>query len=139
MKKLIFDTSVVLDLLKDTRKQGEAAARLLTLAEAGQIKIYLSAYTVMEVYQSLSEELSKASARNALNVLLGIVAVVPLDEKQISLALGSDRGNISDNLVYHASLGSQAAAIITNHTNTFRYSFIPAFTPVEYLASLSGS
>lgn len=87
--KVLVDTNVVLDVLLDRRPSSEAAAQVLALVEESRIEGFLGATTVTTIDYLLGQALTPAKAREALQRLLGLFEIAPVNRSVIEQAMRS--------------------------------------------------
>jgi predicted nucleic acid-binding protein len=67
MKRILFDTNVVLDVLLDRQPYVEASAAVWAAVEAGASEGMLAAHAVTTIHYLLGKELSSAKARRIVS------------------------------------------------------------------------
>jgi len=133
MKKLFVDTNVVIDLLAK-RKDFAAAARLFTLADTGDVTLYVSSLSFANVSYILRKQLGKAKTSKVLRDLELIVTVVDLTAKSVQLALNDeDFADFEDGLQYYSAIEVSANVIITRNLPDFKAANIPVLTADQFL------
>jgi len=133
MKKLFVDTNVVIDLLAK-RKDFAAAARLFTLADTGDVTLYVSSLSFANVSYILREQLGKSKTSKVLRDLSLIVTVVDLTAKSVQLALNDeDIADFEDGLQYYSAIEVSANVIITRNLPDFKAAKIPVLTADQFL------
>jgi predicted nucleic acid-binding protein len=132
MEKIFVDTNIILDLLQKREGFYPAAQQLFTLADAKQVKLYVSALTIANIHYILSKQL-KMEARKVLAMLNDLVEVLPLDGKIISLSLASPLPDFEDAIQYYTALENNLECIITRNKKDFINILLPIMTAGEYL------
>jgi len=133
MEKILVDTNVVLDLLGKREKFLREAQELFTLADQGEVKLYVSAWTIANTYYILSQQLKTPQVRKVIRQFKVLVDILPVNDKIIDLSLDSDFKDFEDAIQYYCALESDLRLIITRNQNDFKLSAIPVLSAKEYL------
>jgi len=88
--RILVDTNVVLGVLLDRRPFAEAATQIFALVEESRIEGFLCATTVTTVDYLLGQVLPPKEARAALQRLLGLFEIAPVNRPVLEQALRSD-------------------------------------------------
>jgi len=134
--RLIVDTNVVLDVLLDRRPFVEPAARLFALIERSKIEASVCATTLTTVHYLLTQSLSREEGRRALQGLLELFEIAPVNRPVLEGALQSKIADFEDAVLEQAGRLVGAEAIITRNTKDFRKSSIKVLDPVELLLAV---
>jgi predicted nucleic acid-binding protein len=134
--RLIVDTNVVLDVLLDRRPFVEPAARLFALIEQSKIEASVCATTLTTVHDLLTQSLSREEGRRALQGLLELFEIAPVNRPVLEGALQSKIEDFEDAVLEQAGCLVGADAIVTRNTKDFRKSSIKALDPVELLLAV---
>jgi len=134
--RLIVDTNVVLDVLLDRRPFVEPAARLFALIERSKIEASVCATTLTTVHYLLTQSLSREEGRRALQGLLELFEIAPVNRPVLEGALQSKIEDFEDAVLEQAGRLVGADAIVTRNTKDFRKSSIKALDPVELLLAV---
>jgi len=134
--RLIVDTNVVLDVLLDRRPFVEPAARLFALIERSKIEASVCAATLTTVHYLLTQSLSREEGRRALQGLLELFEIAPVNRPVLEGALQSKIEDYEDAVLEQAGRLVGADAIVTRNTKDFRKSSIKALDPVELLLAV---
>lgn len=133
MKKLLVDTNVVVDLLARREDFFEEAQELFTLADAKQVRLFVSSLTLANTHYLLAKQHKLDEARKILIKFKVLVEVASLDDKIIELALVSDFKDFEDAIQYNTALEIGLDGIITRNKKDFKNSTLPVMTAKEYL------
>jgi len=134
--RLIVDTNVVLDVLLDRRPFVEPAARLFALIEWSKIEASVCATTLTTVHYLLTQSLSREEGRRALQGLLELFEIAPVNRPVLEGALQSKIEDFEDAVLEQVGRLVGAEAIVTRNTKDFRKSSIKALDPVELLLAV---
>jgi predicted nucleic acid-binding protein len=136
MKKLFIDTNIILDLLAK-RKDYASAAKLFTLADKGEVELFVSSLIFANTNYILTKLESKEKAIKVLRDLELVVVIVDLSGKIVQLALNDDDfKDFEDGLQYYSALENDLEVIITRNLKDFKHSKIPVLTADQYLKIL---
>jgi predicted nucleic acid-binding protein len=135
--RVLVDTNVVLDVLLDRRPFAEAAARVFALVEESRIEGFLCATTVTTVDYLLAQALPPKEARAALQRLLGLFEIAPVNRPVLEQALRSDISDFEDAVIEQAARLISADAIVTRNLTDFGKSSVTAFDPPELLSAIA--
>ena len=127
---------MVLDLLLAREPFVQSAAKIFALTERSELDSYLCATTITTVDYLLSQVLQKSKARAALNRLLDLFEVAPVNRSVIEEALRSRINDFEDAVIEQAAHLIGAQAIISRDTKGFKHSIVKALDPAELLAFL---
>ncbi len=135
--RVLVDTNVVLDVLLDRRPFAEAAAKVFALVEESRIEGFLCATTVTTVDYLLSQALPPNEARAALQRLLGLFEIAPVNRPVLEQSLQSDISDFEDAVIEQAARLISADAIVTRNLTDFVMSSVTAFDPPELLSVIA--
>ena len=127
---------MVLDVLLAREPFVQSAAKIFALTEQSELESYLCATTVTTIDYLLSQVLEKSEARAALNRLLELFEIAPVNRPVIEEALGSRIKDFEDAVIEQAAHLVGAQAIISRDTKGFKNSIVKVLDPAELLAFL---
>lgn len=135
MKRVLFDTDVLLDFLFDRKPFSDQTLTLLLACQEKKIIGYLTPIIFSNMYYILRQQASDAYVKEKLGVLLSIVRVLPMNEQTVHLAISSSFKDIEDAMQYFCALkNANIDAILTRNTKDYKKSVIPVFLPSEWLS-----
>jgi predicted nucleic acid-binding protein len=134
--KVVFDTDVVLDVLLDRKPYVQASAQLLSLVELAEIAGCIASTSITTIYYLTRKSLGAAKTRRAVEDLLGLLEVAPVNRIVLTQAVASRFSDFEDAVVAHAALEVQADVIATRNARDFKHSPIPAQSPADILAAI---
>ena len=135
MKRVLFDTNVVLDVILDRAPHVAASASALDLVGRGQVEGYVAGHAVTTSAYLVQREKGAAQARQALMHLLAKAQVAPVTDAAVRLALALEFADFEDAVCAAAAQEAGCAVIVTRHPRHFRKSVVPAMLPEAFLAS----
>ncbi|MEM9089731.1 MAG: PIN domain-containing protein [Cyanobacteria bacterium P01_F01_bin.53] len=101
MKKILFDSDVLLDVLLEREPFFKASARSLDTVSQEQIQGYVSGHSVSNIYYILRRKVSSAIALESLKILLQRIQVASVTDAVIRAALQSAITDFEDAIVRH--------------------------------------
>lgn len=134
--RVLIDTNVVLDVLLDRKPFAEAAARVFALVEESRIEGFLCATTVTTIDYLLGQALATDEARAALQRLLELFEIAPVNRPVLEQALRSRVSDFEDAVIEQAARLVSADAIATRNLTDFKKSSVTAFDPPELLSAV---
>jgi predicted nucleic acid-binding protein len=135
MKRVLFDTDVLLDFLFDRKPFSDQTLTLLLACQEKKIIGYLTPVIFSNMYYILRQQASDAYVKEKLGLLLSIVRVLPMNEQTVHLAINSSFKDIEDAMQYFCALkNANIDAILTRNTKDYKKSVIPVFLPSEWLS-----
>lgn len=137
-RKVFIDSDVILDLLCKRDTFYSFAAEIFTLGDLGKIRLVTTSLVFANVFYILRKLLGIEKGRELLRKLRIIVAVLPVTEKAVDLALNSDFSDFEDGLQYFTARENNIKIIITRNIKDYRGKEILVQTPEEYIKSQIG-
>lgn len=130
MKRLFFDTNIVLDFL--IREEYQPDIRSLIQKSSG-MQLYISYLTIANTAYIL-RKYPKAEIVRYLKLILDIFTVVPNNVDQIQEALKVEVPDFEDMLQYQTALSAKCDVIITRNVRDFPFSALPVLTVQQFLS-----
>ena len=134
--RILVDTNVVLDVLLDRRPFAAAAARVFALVEESRIEGFLCATTVTTVDYLLGQALAPGEARAALQRLLDLFEIAPVNRPVLEQALRSSISDFEDAVLEQSARLVSAEVIATRNLTDFEKSSITVFDPSQLLSAV---
>jgi predicted nucleic acid-binding protein len=135
----LVDTNVVLDVLLDRRPFADAATQVFALVEESKIEGLLCATTITTVDYLLGQTLAAEKARGALQRLLDLFEIAPVNRSVLEHALRSGITDFEDAVLEQAGFLAGVDAITTRNISDFRKSKVTVFDPTELIAIVKGT
>ena len=129
MKKILFDTNVILDVLLDREPHLTASAALWALVEDGNAGGILAAHTVTTIHYLIRKQLGEAKARRTISDMLTVFGVAAIDGHILHQALQLHFSDFEDAVTASAAHAAGCDWIATRDTRDFRGSEVRALTP----------
>jgi len=134
--KLFFDTNVMLDLLGERVPFYDSVAKIATLADKGDINIFVSALSYSTVNYFLVKFEDAEKAKEKLRKFKTISNISGVDELIIEKGLNSNFKDFEDSLQYFSALKLNCNIFITRNAKDYKEADIPVMTAEEYLISI---
>jgi len=129
VKRVVYDTNVVLDVLLQRDPHFQASAKALDAAGCGQVEGYLAGHAITTIAYMLQKVAGMARARLILSDLLSRLQVAPITDAVIRLALASPLTDFEDAVCHAAAEEVNAVVIVTRNVSDFAKGAIPAILP----------
>jgi predicted nucleic acid-binding protein len=137
--RVLFDTNVVVDVLKDRAPFADVASALFDAVEARTLVGVLGATTITTLFYLLRKSEGRDVALQKLRILLQRFEVAPVGRGVIEGALSLGFSDFEDAVLHEAGRHVHAEAIVTRNARDFRSSVLPVYTPDELLRMISAS
>lgn len=133
MTKIFIDTDVCLDLLAKREPHYLYAATLFTLADKGELQLFVSSLSFSNLNYLLSRQYSLVEARRILSKFKVLVQVLPVDDKVVELALNSKFKDFEDAVQYFTAIESGITMLLTRNLKDYKKAEILVQTPELYI------
>ena len=137
--RILFDTNVLLDALLTRAPFAKSAISLLSAVELGDLQGYLCATTITTIDYLVSKAAGRSTANDAVDQLLQIFEVAPVDRRVLQGALALEFTDFEDAVLYVSALFVGVDAVVTRDKKGFTLARIPILSPEELVALLSQS
>ena len=132
--KLFIDSDVVIDFFTDREPHVNPASELFELNEEGDVKLYLSAVSINNIYYIVRRFLGHKKTLEVLETLIEMTEIVGTTKKEILQALKSNFTDYEDSVQYASALTiKDLDVIITRNIKDYRHSSIAVMTPLNFL------
>ena len=134
MKRKVFvDTDIIYDLVAKREPFYLPAAKLFTMADEGNLQIFISALSLPNIHYLISKEKSGEEAKQTLRKLKVLIHVVLLTEKVIDLALNSEFEDFEDAIQYFSALQSDIEVLLTRNLSDYKKAQITVLTAHDFI------
>ena len=133
MYRILLDTNILLDSVIPNRPQHDEALALLKWCNGSGGYGFAAATSFNDAYCILCRAYSEPIAREALENLLGLLAVAPVSAEECDRSLRSNEPDFEDGLVRACAELSGADFIITRDEDAFAGSKVKSVTAKEFL------
>jgi predicted nucleic acid-binding protein len=137
VKRVLFDTNILLDVILSRAPHVEASAAALDLVGRGRVEGYVAGHAVTIIAYIVQREKGAAGARKALVHLLSRVRVAPVTDSSVRMALTMQLRDFEDAVCVASAQEAGCAVIVTRNPQHFRKAEPPAILPEAFLASHS--
>ncbi|PQV50329.1 PIN domain-containing protein [Jejuia pallidilutea] len=132
--KLFVDSDVVIDFFTDRELHVNPASELFELNEQGDVKLYLSAVSINNIYYIVRRFLGHKKTLEVVETLTEMTEIVGTTKKEIIQALKNRFTDYEDSIQYSSALTIKGLdAIITRNIKDYRTSSIAVMTPLNFL------
>jgi len=129
MKRILFDTNVVLDVLLDRQPYAEASAAAWASVETGNSEGMLAAHAVTTIHYLVRKEMGNIKAKRIVSAILRVFEVAAVDRAVVDEALQLPLSGFEDAVTAAAARCAGCECIVTRDPKGFRGSSVPSLTP----------
>jgi len=129
MKRILFDTNVVLDVLLDRQPHVEASAAAWAAVETGISEGMLAAHAVTTIHYLVRKEMGNVKARRIVTAILRVFGVAAVDGAVVQEALQLPFPDFEDAVTAAAARLAGCECIVTRDPRGFRGSPVRSLTP----------
>jgi predicted nucleic acid-binding protein len=129
MKRILFDTNVVLDVLLDRQPYVEASAAAWAAIETGIAEGMLAAHAVTTIHYLIRKEKGNAKATRIVSAILRVFGVAAVDGAVVREALQLPFSDFEDAVTAAAARSAGCEFIVTRDPRGFRGSPVRSLTP----------
>lgn len=135
---VFIDTNVLLDALLQREPHLRAAAEIWSLVDAGKVAGYVSAISLNNAYYLIRRQENRATAREAMRLMMRAFSVVPLDESVIEKSTRAAIDDFEDAIQYYSALAVRARYLVTRDSAHFPKRGVEIVSPEHFLAIAFG-
>lgn len=133
MKRVLFDSDVLLDVLSKRQPFFLASAQALNTVTQNKVEGYISGHAVTNIFYILRRQVGKEIARASLAKLLEKLKVASVTESVIQSALNSPISDFEDAVTSETAKAVGVELIVTRNISDFTESSITAILPEDFL------
>ncbi len=133
MKKVLFDTNIILDIALKRNLHFDSASRLFALIDQKKIVGNITATTITDIYYISKKEKGHYETLNFIINLIKVVDVIGVDKEVILNAITSDLKDFEDAVQASAAQLNDVEIIITRNKSDFKNITLTILTPEEFL------
>lgn len=133
MKRVLFDTNIILDIALKRESFFEDAQKLFILIDKGTISGNITASAITDIYYIAKKEKGHNEAMYFIKNLTEVIGIIGVDKKTITKALASKMHDFEDAIQVSAAELHQIDLILTRNKNDFTDTTIQVLTPKEFL------
>ena len=132
--KIMIDNNIFLDVFQNRKPFVEYSSKVLRLVETKQVKGYITANSITDIYYVLNRSLKdKKKVYATIEILLQIINIIDVTSKDVRKAFHADAGDFEDELITVCAERAKMDYIVTRNTEDFTSSPVPAVTPDDFL------
>jgi predicted nucleic acid-binding protein len=135
MKRVLYDTHVILDVMLKRDPYFFASAEALDLVAQEKVKGYISGHAITTIASLLQRRLGSSKSRSALTDFLSKMVVAPVTDAAIRRALVSKFNDFEDAVTDAVAYEASTSLIITRNIRDFSKGTIPVILPEIFLAN----
>jgi predicted nucleic acid-binding protein len=129
MRRILFDTNVVLDVLLDRQPYVEASSAAWAAIETGIAEGMLAAHAVTTIHYLVRKEVGNVKARRIVTAILRVFGVAAVDGAVVQEALQLPFSDFEDAVTAAAARLAGCECIVTRDPRGFRGSPVRSLTP----------
>jgi predicted nucleic acid-binding protein len=129
MRRILFDTNIVLDVLLDRKPHVEASAAAWAAVEKGLTEGALAAHAVTTIHDVVRKENGNAQAKRVVSEILRVFEVAAVHAAVIQEALQLPISDFEDALTAAAARAAGCECVVTRNPRGFRGSPVRCLTP----------
>lgn len=133
MYRILLDTNILLDSVIPNRPQHDEALALLKWCNGSGDYGFAAATSFNDAYYVLCRAYDEVIAREALENLLGLVAVAPVSAEECDRSLRSNEPDFEDGLIRACAELNGADFIVTRDRDAFAGGKVRSATAKEFL------
>ena len=132
--RILIDTNIVLDVMLKREPFYRMSLEILRLAKKDDVKEYISASTVTDIYYLAYRQLrDKGNVKNLMKELLTVVSVASVSGQEIENAISLEWNDFEDSVQYSVAYLQEMDGIVTRNPNDYREAKIKVWKPEELL------
>jgi predicted nucleic acid-binding protein len=132
VRRVLYDTNVILDVLTQRQPFYAASAAALDAVGQGLVEGYMAGHAVPTLFYLLRRQVGADQARAALGQLLSQMRVAPVTDGGVRLALSASFPDFEDAVTHEAAQEMGVEVIVTRNIADFAQSTIPVVLPEAF-------
>lgn len=138
MKKILFDTNVILDWLLEREYFYKASTVCIMKCKDSAIEGYLTPHSISDVFYLVRKEKGVKAAKEFINLLANIFLILKEDEETIASIIESDAwkkdlwNDIEDAMQIISARNCRMDMILARNPKDFKESDVVFMTPEEF-------
>lgn len=134
MKCVFLDTNVIIDLLADRIPFSKDAERIFNLGKNKQLKLFVSAHSIVTVHYVLKKYMDEKKLRLVLTELVECLEIIPVTKQVIDRSLTSKFTDFEDAIQYFTAISiADISYIITRNIKDFKFAEIAVLAPDQFI------
>lgn len=136
MKRVLFDSDVILDVFLQREPYFRTSALAIDRVGQDQVEGYVAGHAVTNLFYLLRRQLGSDRAREILRTLMSKMQVASVTDGVIREALESSFSDFEDAVTHAAAQAMSVEIIVTRNVRDFRLGTIPAVLPEVFLVDI---
>jgi PIN domain len=136
LRRALFDSDVLLDVLAQRSPFIVASANSLNTIRQGQVQGFVSGHAVTTIFYILRRQLGSERAHYYLSQILSELQVASVTGEVVQSALQSSLKDFEDAVTSFAAYYAGAEVIVTRNIDDFSAAVLPAMLPDQFLGWL---
>ncbi len=137
--RILFDTNIILDVFLDRSPFSLISSQLLSKVERQDIEGYLCATTITTIHYLVEKTLGKKVANDAVDKLLNIYEIAPVNKNIIQKAVAQNYEDFEDGVINESGIVVNVDGIVTRDIKGFKKSKLNIYLPKDLLAILNSN
>ena len=133
IKKVFVDSDIVLDVLCKRIPYYEYAAKIFSLADMKKLTVYTTPLVVANVYYILRKAIGIEKSKEALRKLRLLVNIIPIQEREVDIALNSSFSDFEDALQYYTAIKHGMETLLTRNIKDYKEKDLIIQTPEQFI------
>ena len=134
----LFDVDVLLDVIEERKPHVEASSQALARVETGAAQGLVAAHSLPIIFYLVEKHRGLDAAYEAVQLLLRLLQVVPIDRERIEAALSMGWSDFEDALQTACAVHAGADVLVTRNVADYGQAVLPVETPERFLARGAG-
>lgn len=139
MKRLLLDTSIVLDVLLERQPHVRWSAQVWQAVERGAAIGMLAAHSITTIHYLLRKHTGEATSRRVLDGMLGVFEVAAVDGSVIRAAMKEPGPDFEDAVTAAAAAEARCDAIVTRDPRGYAVGQVAVVTAEAACAMLGAA
>ena len=136
MKKVYFDTNILLDIALERKKFIKDAIKLIGLIENKKIAGFINGVTIVNIHYIVAKNKGKATALQFVKDIMKFFEIAELDKSVILKALNSSFADFEDAVQEFSAVNSRMEIIVTRNVKDFNNSRLQVIEPKQLIKQL---
>ena len=133
MKKVFFDTNIMIDVIGRREQFCKPTQQIMSLADRGLIRIYVSVLSYATASFILSKYNKELDIISEFSKFMKITTATLVDSSMVEQSVKSEFKDFEDAMQYFSAKHENVDYIITRNKKDFAASDIPVFEPQEFV------
>ena len=133
MKKVFFDTNIMIDVIGRREQFCKPSMQIMSLADRGLIRIYVSALSYATASFILGKYNKGLDIISEFSKFMKITTATLVDSSMVEQSVKSEFKDFEDAMQYFSAKHENVDYIITRNKKDFAVSDIPVFEPQEFV------